>query len=222
MKKKTIILTLACLMAIAPTNYILAETTTEEKKTGPFDRVTIKIIDTFMDKGTVCIILQVRNAILTMLKGKLQNDKTRKGLYSYQESFYSIKEFAILEQEMVSSNMAIPAEFTKCLETVKADFIQKMHHFLEPVRNFQKMMNPLLKSFCNYHNIPDSLLLRWSDVNGKEDEQKLFNDEIISFAIFEEFCSHVIPFLGSIISGGPKSRAILQSLRSKVQNKHTQ
>lgn len=93
-----------------------------------------------------------------------------------------------------------------------------MAPFLAHARGAKEPMFMLISESCTKRNRVNSLLFNWTKSN--EDEMVGFDKAVTSFALFDEFCSDLITFLGDLVQNCPKARAQFEQLKQEYMRKN--
>lgn len=154
----------------------------------------------------------------------------RIGLFKLDGQIHSIKTLAEVEKSMNESlsqpgaqqdpHMLIKQEDLKILlAEAKQNFISLVAPFFAHARGAKEPIFMLISESCSKRNRADSLLLNWA--KSSEDEIVSFNKVVTSFALFDEFCSDLINFLGDLVASCPKARAQFEQLKQDYIHKHS-
>ena len=135
------------------------------------------------------------------------------GQYLINGKLYSIKELMFLEKNAPDS---LQKELALCLDIAKKDLHKLSRPFLDTIHSFKYQILELIKESCKKRGIDTTLLLRWSEA-AQGEEEKIFNEDVTSFALYNKFCTDLLNFLVDLIRSCPKGMAQFKMHCDKCQ-----
>jgi hypothetical protein len=189
----------------------------------------IDIVDgLFIDGQLIGSIFKIARDIQAMQFGK-HTQQGRVGMYTFDRTPHSIRTLAEVEKgvhealKSAQSNKerAVAekrqADLKVLLKTMKQDFKKAVTPFLALARGAKSIMVLLISQSCEDRNRQKSELLNWA--YSQEDEMVTFDKSITSFALFDDFCTDLVNFLGDLVHSCPKARAQFEKLKEEYVRK---
>lgn len=134
----------------------------------------------------------------------------RIGLIWFDGEYYTIKELVAIEK----TGTADPKKLEAALSCACEHFDKLSEDYIQQIQAGKEFMLKLIKQWSELRNVPNTLLLNWSNLNGNERES-LFK-EIKSFEILNTFFDDLLLFLADLVQNCPKShKAYRESLKAR-------
>lgn len=163
----------------------------------------------------------------TMQLGK-RTPQGRVGIYTFEGKPHTIRSLVVIENEVneilqrSQGAERVAAEkrqkaLKSLLKTMKQDFNKAVSPFLAQARGAKEPMFLLISESCTKRNKPKSLLLDWA--HSTEDEMVAFDKSVTNFALFDDFCTDLVNFLGDLVHSCPKARAQFEKLKEDYMRK---
>jgi hypothetical protein len=166
-------------------------------------------------------VYKIARDVQAMQLGK-RTPAGRIGMYKFQGNVHSIRSLAVIEQanlqelKRATGDRRVACE--KCatelgllLAKIKQDFKAIVSPFLGQARGAKEPMFMLISESVTKRNRPNSMLLDWA--HSSEDEMVSFDKSVTTFALFDEFCTDLVNFLGDLVGSCPKARAQFEKLK---------
>lgn len=172
-------------------------------------------------------VYKIARDVQAMHLGK-RTPQGRVGIYSFEGQMHTVKSLAVIEKETneilkdrtnagYAQAEKRKADLNALLKVMKQEFNKIVTPFMAQARGAKEPMFLLISESCNKRNHPQSLLLNWA--HSKEDEMVSFDRSVTSFALFEDFCTDLVDFLGDLLRSCPKARAQFEQLKKDYMNK---
>lgn len=211
--KQIITFSLASLLATPTFIYTKSDNSITEDDTIILESPILHMFDgTAVNADVIELIGLIRREINKILIGERLEDGSMSGRYIINGKPHSIKDLLFLE-ESVSLTVQ---ELKPYLEVAKKDLRASVEPFIETIRSVKNQIVELIKESCKKRNLSTSILLRWSEA-GDGEEVRIFNEEVISFVRYNEFCTDLLNFLGDLIRSCPKGMAQFKIRSDKCQ-----
>lgn len=194
--------TFVCLLSLAVTSQVSAK----NPEVVTLTNNVIKIADgTIINEYDILEMMRAQIDVRKLLLGAGLAENEHKACF-YEGSYYTIKEMAVLEQNMRKNGLmqgdAYVAMGTS-LSATKRYFIDEIAKpLLDKLRKGKKFTVLLIQESCEKHNRYDSILLEWAHTDD-EHEIEVFMNRMDSFKTLGLFCLDVIHLIRDIIHSCP-------------------
>lgn len=168
----------------------------------------VKLVDGLsfgIDGRKIAMMFKVRKEVRKIQHGVTNGQGAINGTYDFGGQKYGVHELAHIEKEAKNSNDTQSiSQLMQVLHIAKKDFLNKVKPYMATARGAKKPMFMLIQESCKKRNRPDSILLRWGAAR-EEEEERQFEHDIVSFAIFDTFCTDLMNFMEDVIRSCPKA-----------------
>lgn len=220
MKKRVVTLSLASLLVGPAFTHVQRINATVEEDTiilespilHAFDGTSIGI-----DASVIHAIGLIRRDINRILIGDKAEDGSMVGRYLINGQHYSVKDLIPMEKNAPES---LQKELACCLHEAKKDLHNYVKPFISTINSVKYQLLELIKESCKKRGIDTTLLLRWSEA-AQGEEERIFNEDVTSFTLYNRFCTDLLNFLMDLVNSCPKARAQYKLLCDKVQKART-
>lgn len=140
--------------------------------------------------------------------------------YKHNNQLYSIKDLAKIEAAVYKSTTSnshintLKKDLKIALNYAQADFLDIVEKFIINVKNTRALMTNLIQEDCQIRENADCYLLRWSQIQGNDNEKDVFRRDIASMKELTIFCKDLVNFLGDLAHSLPKA---LENVRKQNQ-----
>lgn len=155
----------------------------------------------------------IRREINKILIGEKAPNGSMVGRYLIDGKRYAVQDLVLVEAQ---ASQPLHKDLTNYLEIAKKDLQSCVEPFIESIRSVKSQLLELSKESCRKRGIHTSTLLRLLEVP-EGDEIIVFNEEIISFARYNAFCTDLLNFLGDLIRSCPRGMAQFKMRSDKCQ-----
>lgn len=220
MKKKIVTLSLASLLTGPALTYVQNLNATTEEDSVVLESSILHAFDGTaigINADVIELIGLIRREINKILVGEKAQDGSMVGRYLIDDQLYSIKDLALIEQDAAES---LQQELQHALVLAKKDLHTCVEPFIESIHSVKHQILELIKESCQKRGMNTTALLRWSEAKEGE-EPKIFNEEVTSFSLYNQFCTDLLNFLGDLIRSCPKGMAQFKMRSDKCQKART-
>lgn len=170
-----------------------------------------------LDSTMIGQIMFVRSEISCMLRGvQTRGERERIGKYIFCGKRVTLRQLVAkekklkqlqlntqLSQQQKNSLNQAQAEFAKCLENAKGEFIQATSPFLDRVIRLKKITTPIIEEWAQKRNRLDTLLLE--GIRSTQNPIELFDERISSLEILAQFADDLEDFLATFVYNCPRA-----------------
>lgn len=184
------------------------------------------VVNLGIDGTAVAAQYQVLGEIYNLQFGKTDANKKRVPILTYKDKKVNLKRLVIEEGKLVKMlkeaeikisladiyhNPKLAGKYEsdvrdlkKTFEEAKKHFRSETFQFLDSIQHFKAPVVALMAEFAQKRNRKDTILLKWADVKGNEEEA--LNKSIKTILDMDKFLSDLGMFLKDLMHNCPKAR----------------
>lgn len=168
----------------------------------------LSLVDgSFINADTIELMRKCQRQYLIKLIGQKKSDGSRKGLYLFEGSYYSIHELVEIEKEQ-----GLTPTLKACLKHAKENFIKTSNEFRMVAAGSKSIIAELMKESLSKRGRLKSKLLLWAQVSESHEDSILY-EKVHTFAEFQEFIVDLLNFQNDLVNSCPKAQ---QQFKNRV------
>lgn len=184
-------------------------------------------ITRIIDGNTIKTQYTILSETANLQFGKINEYKKREGFLGFGNGKKNIKQLVIeetkLENELKAFNLTpkdvfnakalpnLPQNLIETINGLNAAFMEAKEYFkhatfpfIDQVKHFKHLVVQLMEDWSKKRNRPDSIILRWAETAGNEEE--VYHKHLTTLKIFDIFLNDLNSFLRDLIYNCPKAK----------------
>lgn len=144
------------------------------------------------------------------------------GPYTIIDKVYTVSDLVKIEQDLLAGKKGVITQgmLRSLLQNIRITFLESSKKCMVAAHGNKNQFVLLIHEWCSKRSRLHSRLKTWSEI-GDHEEKDHFEKNIITFKLFEEFCSDLLTFLSDIVTSCPKAHKKFKQRVQKVQDIHT-
>ncbi len=180
----------------------------------PIKSTILSLVDGSFINANAIEVMQYFKHLVVGIRFGTHNGNKRKGRYHLRGDYYGTYALAQHEVTLINTHGAnairsIPewCELRPLLQQAKQDFLAIADRFRVLLSGAKEYLVSLMESSCKARKRDDSLLLCWARCCTAADENDLFDKQVGSFKLFEQFCIDLSNFFDDLTISCPRAYA---------------